>query len=281
VMPAVVNTEQFEAWNGYEGAYWAEHQDRWDAVNTGVNDQLFAAAAIGEQNRVLDVGCGNGLTTRLAARRASRGHAVGIDLSAPMLERARATAAAESIANVTFLQGDAQVHPFPPAGFDVAISRFGVMFFSDPVAAFANIGRALKPGGRLAFVSFRDLSQSDLGAVFGAIAEPAPVLGGDGAETPGMFSLADPARIDEVLTRAGFAGVTPTPIDFPMLFGRDAADAAGFLLGSGPVRDLLAQADQRTVARVTDRLTAVLRPYQEPGGVRLGGAAWLVSATRP
>jgi SAM-dependent methyltransferase len=199
-----------------------------------------------------------------------------------MLERARATAAAEGIANVTFAQGDAQVYPFPPASFDVALSRFGVMFFADPVAAFANVGRALRPGGRLAFVSFRDLSQSDLGAVFGAIAEHVSVLGGgDGPDSPGMLSLADEARLAEVLTGAGFAGVTPTPLDFPMVFGRDAADAAGFLLGTGPVRDLLGPADQRTVARVRERLTAVLRPYQEPDGVRLGGAAWLVSASRP
>src|SRR3569833_290281 len=147
---AIVNTAQAEAWNGYEGGHWAAHQSRYDAVNSGFNAPLLAAAAIGEHDRVLDVGCGNGQLTRLAARRARFGHATGLDLSAPMLERARATAAEEGVANVTFARGDAQVHPFPAGAFDVAVSRFGAMFFADPVAAFANVGRAERAGGRAA-----------------------------------------------------------------------------------------------------------------------------------
>jgi SAM-dependent methyltransferase len=283
----IVNTEQFEAWNGAEGVHWAEHQDRWDAVNRGVNDRLFAAAAVGEGEEVLDVGCGNGLTTRLAARRAARGHAFGLDLSAPMLSRARAAAAAEGIANVAFEQGDAQVYPLPPGGFDVALSRFGVMFFADPVAAFANIGRALKPGGRLVFVCLQDLGRSDLGRVVAAVARRVPLpaggagAGADGPESPGMLSLADPARVAAVLAGAGFEAVTTTPLDFPMVFGRDAADAAGFLLGSGPVRDALARADRRAAGRALDALTGALRPYEAPGEVCLRGAAWLVRAARP
>jgi SAM-dependent methyltransferase len=283
----VVNTEQFEAWNGAEGAHWAEHQDRWDAVNRGVNAPLFEAAAIGEREHVLDVGCGNGLTTRLAARRAARGRAFGLDLSGPMLARARAAAAAEGIANVAFEQGDAQVYPFPPGAFDVALSRFGVMFFADPVAAFANVGRALKPGGRLVFACLQAPSRSDLGPVLAAVAGRVPVPDGaagaraDGPGAPGMLSLADPARIAAVLTGAGLADVTTTPVDFPMVFGRDAADAAGFLLGSGPVRDALEGADRPTADRYLDALAAALRPYEGPEGVRLRGAAWLVRATRP
>src|SRR6266508_3502360 len=116
-MQMIINREQAEAWNGDEGAHWARHQGRWDAVNSGVNDALFAAAAIGERDRVLDVGCGNGQTTRLAARRARRGQVLGIDLSAPMLARARATADAEGVVNARFQQGDAQVYPFPAGGF--------------------------------------------------------------------------------------------------------------------------------------------------------------------
>ncbi|MGP3913217.1 class I SAM-dependent methyltransferase [Nonomuraea sp. 10N515B] len=108
---------------------------------------------------MLDVGCGTGQTTRLAARTAPHGHALGVDLSEPMLARARATAIAEGITNLRFEQGDAQVHPFPEGGFDVAISRGGIMFFADPVAAFANIGRALRPSGRLAFVCLREMAR--------------------------------------------------------------------------------------------------------------------------
>src|SRR5690349_22478622 len=122
-MQAIVNTRQAEAWNGWEGAHWARNRARYNAIVGAFNDDLFRAAAIAPDDRVLDVGCGTGHVTLLAARRASRGHVVGIDLSAPMLERARADAAAQDLANVRFEQGDAQVHPFPDRGFDVALSR--------------------------------------------------------------------------------------------------------------------------------------------------------------
>src|SRR3954454_17380587 len=193
-MASTVNPPQAEAWNGYEGGHWAAHQDRYDAVNSGFNDRLLAAAAIGSQDEVLDVGCGNGQVTRLAARRARR--AAGLDLSAPMLARARATAEEEGLANVTFEQGDAQIHPFPAGAYDVAFSRFGIMFFADPVAAFANIGRALRPGGRVAFLSLRDLASSDLGSVFAVMGGQVPPRPAAGL---GPASLADPDRIRQVL----------------------------------------------------------------------------------
>ncbi|MEV6859771.1 methyltransferase domain-containing protein [Streptosporangium subroseum] len=285
MMHSIVNTEQAEAWNGYEGNHWADHQDRYDAVNSEFNDHLLTAAAIGERDRVLDIGCGNGQVTRLAARRARLGHAAGIDLSAPMLQRARATAADEGITNVTFAQGDAQIHPFPAAGLDVAVSRFGVMFFADPVAAFANIGKALRPGGRLAFLSLRAMSSNDLGAVFAAMAEhlPQDSLWPDpgGSAPSGPESLADPDRIHEVLTGAGYEKVTSVPVDAPQVWGRDAVDAAEFLHAWGPVRHMLGQVDQAAASRARDALTAAMRPYEEPDAVRLRGAAWLVTATRP
>jgi SAM-dependent methyltransferase len=280
-MSSIVNTEQAEAWNGYEGNHWADHQGRYDAVNSGFNDHLLAAAAIGDRDHVLDVGCGNGQVTRLAARRARLGHATGIDLSEPMLARARATATGEGVANVTFTRGDAQVHPFAAASFDVAVSRFGIMFFADPVAAFANIGRALRPGGRLALLSLRGMDDNEVGTVFGAMAEhlpPNPAPADPGA--PGPESLADPDRIREVLTGAGFEQVTSTPVDAPQVWGRDAEDASRFLGAWGPVRFVLDQVDEATAARARDALTAALRPYEEPDAVRLRGAAWLITATR-
>ncbi|WP_329427965.1 class I SAM-dependent methyltransferase [Streptosporangium sp. NBC_01495] len=281
-MLSIVNTEQAEAWNGYEGTHWADHQARYDAVNSGFNGCLLAAADIGDRDRVLDVGCGNGQLTRLAARRARLGDATGIDLSAPMSRRARAGAADEGVVNVTFEEGDAQVHPFPASRFDVAVSRFGIMFFADPVAAFANIGRALRPGGRLVILSLRRMEENDLGAVFAAMAEhlpSSPAPAGPGA--PGPESLADPVRVREVLTGAGFEKVTSTPVEAPQVWGRDAADAAGFLGAWGPVRFILDQVDKATAARALDALTVALRPYEEPGAVRLRGAAWLTTATRP
>ncbi|WP_424533774.1 methyltransferase domain-containing protein [Sphaerisporangium viridialbum] len=284
-MRSIVNTQQAEAWNGYEGNHWADNRDRYDAVNSGFNGYLLDAASIGEHDRVLDVGCGNGQVTRLAARRARQGHATGVDLSVPMLRQARATTTEEGLANVTFEEGDAQVHPFPAGGFDVAVSRFAIMFFADPVAAFANIGRALRPGGRVAFLSLRSMDQNDLGSVFAAMAKylttSEKAEKAEEAEAPGPESLADPARVHEVLTGAGFDDVVTTPVDAPQVWGRDAADAAGFLGAWGPVQHRLRQVDQASAARALDALAEALRPFEEPDAVRLRGAAWLITATRP
>lgn len=280
-MQRIVNTEQAEAWNGYEGNHWADHADRYDAVNSGFNDDLLEAAAIGDRDRVLDIGCGNGQLTRLAAGRAEHGRAVGIDLSAPMLHRARATAAAEGVTRVTFEQGDAQIHPFPAGGFDVAVSRFGIMFFADPIAAFTNIGRGLRPGGRLAFLCLQDMSRQELGPVLAAMAEHLPSPGTAESDSAGPLSLADPEVIGDVLTSAGFDAVTATAVDAPQVWGRDAVDAAGFLGDWGPIRFQLNQADQDARARVRAALTIALRPYEGPDAVRLRCSAWLVTATRP
>ncbi|MGW5361796.1 class I SAM-dependent methyltransferase [Actinopolymorpha pittospori] len=278
-MQAVVNTHQAEAWNGYEGEHWAAHQDRWDAVNVDLTRHLFAGAAVGERDRVLDIGCGNGQSTRLAARRAVDGHAVGVDLSGPMLGRARATAAQEHLTNVWFEQGDAQVHPFETGAFDLAISRAGIMFFGDPVAAFTNIGRALRAGGRFVFVCPRDVHLQEwfvapMTALLGRT--PGPAVPGE----PGMFSLADRAHLDDVLLRAGFETVTAAEVDVEMAYGRAAEDAADFFLGMGPARFSLSQTD-RAAADLRDTVVEALRAYETVEGVRMPGSFWRVSATRP
>ncbi|TYB58346.1 methyltransferase domain-containing protein [Nonomuraea sp. PA05] len=275
-MESIVNTGQAEAWNGYEGRHWADHHDRYDATNSGFNQPLLDAAGIGERDRVLDLGCGNGQITRLAARHAQ--HAVGVDLSGPMLARARTTAAAQGVTNVTFEQGDVQVHPFPESSFDVAVSRFAVMFFSDPVAAFANVARALRPGGRLAFVSMQDPHGTDLGKVLAAIAGLLP--GWRSASTPdrsGPLSLADPDRIREVLTRAGFGHITVTHTEAVAEMGRNASDAAEFFSGWGPIHFHLGGADP---APVRTALEAAFRDFEDGTAVRLRNTAWLVRAER-
>lgn len=280
-MPDIVNTEQAQAWNGYEGTYWARNQDRWDAVNGGLDEPLLAAAAIGERDRVLDVGCGAGETARLAAQRAARGQVLGVDLSAPMLERARVTAAREGIGNVTFDHTDAQVHPFEPAAFDVAVSRFGVMFFGDPVEAFTNIGRALRPGGRLAFICAAEAGGNEWIQAMSVLRDHLP-LGEFGAPGgPGMFSLADPDRIRTVLSSAGFVDVSPVEVEAYGHWGRDAEDAADFLLDSGPGRHLTDQVDPETRGRAREALVNRLRDHEERGAVRLRSTAWLVTAGRP
>ncbi|MFF1924250.1 class I SAM-dependent methyltransferase [Streptomyces sp. NPDC058221] len=280
-MRTIVNTEQAQAWNGYEGAHWARNQDRWDAVNGGFDQPLLDAAAIGERDRVLDVGCGAGQTARLAARRAAGGRVLGVDLSAPMLERARETAAKEGVGNVMFERADAQVHPFEPGGFDVATSRFGVMFFGDPVAAFANIGRALRPGGRLAFICAADAGDNEWIQAIAALRKNLPLGGFGEAGGPGMFSLADPGRIRAVLSSAGFTDVSPLRVEAYGGWGRDAEDAAAFLLDTGPGRHLTGQVDQGSADRAREALVNHLRDHEERGSVRLRSTAWLVTASRP
>ncbi|MFI9051609.1 class I SAM-dependent methyltransferase [Streptomyces sp. NPDC053427] len=276
------NTEQETAWNGYEGGHWARNQDRWDAVNAGFNEALLTAAAIGAHDHVLDVGCGAGLTTRLAGRRAVDGRAVGLDLSGPMLERARASTAEERLAHVTFEQGDAQTHPLPPNAFDVVISRFGVMFFADPVAAFANIRRALRPGGRMAFICGAGPEGNEWLAAVTALRAHLPVGDFGAPGSAGMFSLADPQRVHDVLSAAGFTDITTTHATGYGTWGRDADDAAALLLESGPGRHMSSQVAPEVRERARTALTATLRRHEDAdgGGVRLRGTGWLVTAGR-
>ena len=268
--------------DGDEGAHWASHQGRYDTMSAAFTPHLFGAAAIRTTDQVLDVGCGCGLSTRQAARTVSNGRAVGIDLSAPMLERARATAVVEGITNVIFEQGDAQVHPLPAGAFDVAISRFGIMFFADPVAAFANICRSLSPGGRLAALCWQEIANNPwlMVPATAALAHvPVPDLGAPG--TPGPFSLADPDHITALLTAAGLHQVSTTDVVAPLLLGRDTADTVEFIAGTGMARGLLDGADPDAAARALDAVADALRPYETPAGVQLDGAAWVVTATRP
>ncbi|MFD1152068.1 class I SAM-dependent methyltransferase, partial [Saccharothrix hoggarensis] len=198
-------------------------------------------------------------------------HATGVDLSAPMLARARASADREGVGNVAFERGDAQVHPFPPHAFDVALSRFGVMFFADPVAAFANIRGALRPGGRLAFLSMRDLG--DLAHVFSVFGEwPA-------SADSGPLSLSDPAVVERVLTGAGFADVAVEAVEADQVWGRDVADATDFVMGWGPVRHALRDASPSEVDERRRAVARALTPYAGPDAVRLRGTARLVTAT--
>ncbi|MFE7355305.1 class I SAM-dependent methyltransferase [Streptomyces sp. NPDC057543] len=280
-MQHIVNTEQAQAWNGYEGTHWARNQDRWDAVNAGFNEPLLAAAAIREQDHVLDIGCGAGRTTRLAAPQALNGRVVGLDLSAPMLERARESAQRENVGNVSFEQGDAQVHAFEPSSFDVVISRYGVMFFADPVAAFTNIGQALRPGGRMAFICGADAEGNEWLQAIATLRDVLPVGGFGTPGSPGMFSLADPDRTSEVLSAAGFTHIAAARVEAHGTWGQDADEAAAFLLGSGPGRHLTSQVDQETQDRARQALRDVLRPHEENGAVRLRSTAWLVTANRP
>ncbi|HET6861008.1 MAG TPA: methyltransferase domain-containing protein [Streptomyces sp.] len=280
-MERVANTDQAHAWNGYEGTQWARNHNRLDAVNDAFNEPLLGAAAIGTRDHVLDVGCGAGRTTRLAARRAAEGRATGLDLSAPMLERARESARDEETSNASFIQGDAQSHPFAPDAFDVAISRYGLMFFADPVAAFSNIAGALRPGGRLAFVCPAEADGNEWLQALVALRGILPVGEFGAPGSPGMFSLADPERTVRILSDAGFEASEAVRVHADGVWGRDAEDAADFLLGSGPGRHLLEQVGPQEQRLARRTLTGALRPHERGDAVLLRSSSWLVTARRP
>ncbi|MCT2586743.1 class I SAM-dependent methyltransferase [Actinophytocola gossypii] len=268
------NAEQRSAWNGDQGAYWAERAERIDAGVAGYHQRFLDAAAIAPADRVLDIGCGSGQTTRDAARRAAEGSALGVDLSAPMLDLARGTAAAERVPNVTFVQADAQVHPFPDAHFDVAISRHGSMFFGDPPAAFGNIARALRPGGRLVLLTWQPLADNEWMRTFRGIL----TIGEQAPAQRGPWSMSDPDSVRELLDSAGFTEVDVRGLTAPMYYGRDVEDAADFVLGmfgSG-----LAGADPDTRAGAVAALRNDIAAHTTAEGVYYDSAAWLVTARR-
>src|SRR5579884_182467 len=273
------NLEQARAWDGNEGAYWAANAERFDAAVAAYHRPLLDAAGIGTTDRVLDIGCGTGQTTRDAARIAASGAALGVDLSAQMIELARRLAVAEGITNARFEQADAQIHPFEAGAFDVAISRTGAMFFGDPVAAFRNIAGALRQGGRLTLLAWQDLPRNEwVRELFAALAAgrelPAPSL-----EAPGPFSLADPARVRRILTAAGFADVQLQSMNAPMYFGPDAEDAYRFVLGL--MGWMLEGLDEAGRARALDALRATLASHDTGHGVTYDSAAWLITANIP
>ncbi|MBF6131672.1 methyltransferase domain-containing protein [Nocardia otitidiscaviarum] len=273
----IANIEQHRLWNGADGAHWAAHQARYDAMAAPANTALFDTARILPTDRVLDIGCGTGQTTRIAARLAVRGHAMGLDLSAPMLESARRTAVGEGIDNIVFEQGDAQVFPFAAAAFEVAISRAGTMFFEDPVAAFGNIGRALVPGGRITFLCHRELDERENPILPTLIAHlPAADFG---EQLSAVTDFADPSVVDAILDRAGFVDRTATPVAYHAPLGRDALDATDFLLRA-QLRGFVASAEPTTLCRVRDALITALRPYEIDGAVRVPAGGWVYVGNR-
>jgi SAM-dependent methyltransferase len=239
--------------------------------------RLLAAAAIGPGDRVLDVGCGCGDTTIAAGRAAGpAGTALGLDLSGPMLEVAVRSAGAAGAANVRFVRGDAQVHPLPPAGFDVVISSFGVLFFDDPGAAFAHLRAALRPGGRLAFLAWQPELVNEVFAIAPrAFREHGALPDGDGDD---LFT--DPGRIAGLLAGAGFAGVRVQAVHEPARLGDDVADVLGYVRGSARVRELFAGAGTAVADRVLATMTAEFAARERPDGVWVEAAAWLVTASR-
>lgn len=279
---SIANTAQAEHWNSGEGvAHWINNQARYDRMYEPFTTMIRDAAGLRPGSHVLDVGCGCGGTTLAAARLIAPGQAVGIDLSGPMLARARTDAEAAGLGNAVFQQGDAQVHHFEPARFDAVISRFGTMFFADPVAAFANIRSATRPTGRLVFVCWQPLGSNQWLLVPGAaLAEHVPPADFGSGDGPGMFAFADPDRLRPILATAGWRDIEITSEHASILVGGGGSvdDAVGFLRTASMGRTMLAGADADTVDRAVASVRATLAPYADADGVRMGAAVWLVQA---
>jgi len=243
------------------------------------DEVLRRTCNIRTDDRVLDIGCGTGRTTRDAARSAARGHALGVDLSAPMIERARELARAERVHNVAFEQGDAQVYRFPAGGFDLAISRFGTMFFEDPVAAFANVAAALRPAGRLVMMVWQDHEHNEWSvAIERALGrEGSPVPAPEGQEP---FSLADQETVEAILGAAGFGQATFTDVHQPVYYGPDVAAALEWVGGFSSTRELLARLDAAAAERALERLRQALAAHAGDHGVWFDSRAWIVEAHR-
>jgi SAM-dependent methyltransferase len=276
------NAEQKKYW-AREGEEWVRQAARYDGMNAKFGEAMLDAAALQPNEKVLDVGCGNGASSLEAARRVQPdGSVLGVDLSAPMLELARHRADEAGVANVEFIEHDAQVHAFGPGGFDVVISRFGVMFFEDPEAAFANLARAVRAGGRLAMVVWEDILESEWIVIPGAAAAEHvgfPDFGPPGA--PGPFALADGERVEKILLGAGFSDVSLEAITRPMRVADDVDDFQAFITSLELVRDqMFAGKPEDKVAAAIAAARDAVTPYAGPDGVVMNGTAWLIAARR-
>jgi SAM-dependent methyltransferase len=275
----VPNLDQARAWDGADGDRWVRQADRYDAAIMDYREELLRAAAIQAGESVLDVGCGCGWSTLAVARAAGGGRVVGVDLSHGMLEVARQRADAAGLA-IELEQADAQVHPFDEGAFDVAISSFGVMFFDDVELAFANLGRAVRPGGRVAFVVWGPIGENEWqGAIRGALAAgreiPAPPVG-----APGPFAFGDPAHAVAALEAGGFGAIDISSVDRPFRVGADPEDAWEFIRHTGQVVGLTESLDEPTRAAALEQLHAVLRANHGADGVTLGSRAWIITARK-
>jgi SAM-dependent methyltransferase len=256
------------------------YQVDYDAELQKHNEVLRRAYRIGPTDQVLDIGCGSGQTTRDAARFARAGSVVGVDTSVSMIERAHQLAEAAGLHNVSFLRADAETHHFPSESFDIAISRFGTMFFADFVTAFANVARALRPGGRLAMMVWQQHDRNEWSVLIERALSAATDVAAAPPTSADPFSLADPTTTERILAAAGFVGVSFTDVHEPVYYGPDVASALGWIRGFASVNEIVQRLNSASTELILERLRQRLTARASGEGLWLDSRAWIVSATR-
>jgi ubiquinone/menaquinone biosynthesis C-methylase UbiE len=282
--PATVqdqNADQIAYWNGPGGQHWADRQQMQDIMLAPVSDLLIDRARPKPGERVLDVGCGCGATTiALAPKVGADGHVMGIDISAPMLARARQVTPAN--APIDFVLADATVYPFEPASFDLLASRFGVMFFAEPALSFANMRKALRRPGRLAFICWREPRDNPFFmAPLQAVYKHVPKLAPPEPEDPGPFSFASEERVRRILSEAGFSGIAMERhnLALDIAVGQGLEAAVKSTLEIGPSSRALADQPPEVRAAAAISIREALAPFAKGQAVPLPASIWIVTAS--
>jgi SAM-dependent methyltransferase len=270
--------DQCRLWNGPAARGWVDNQEMLDRVLRPL-EALLVDTLSASQTRVLDVGCGTGATTLAAARRlGANGESIGIDISEPMIALARARAEREA-APARFICANAQEHAFEPSSIDLIISRFGVMFFDDPVRAFANLRRAVAAHGALRLIAWRSPAENPFMTTAERAARPLlPKPPDRRSDGPGQFAFADADRVAGILREGGWTGIEIQPIDVPCTLPETVL--ARYVTQLGPVGRILQEADDATHKRVIDAVLPAFAPYVEGTEVRFTAACWLIAARR-
>jgi ubiquinone/menaquinone biosynthesis C-methylase UbiE len=276
------NAREVEWWNSAQTRAWAEEHEAIDRLFAGLTQVALNLAAPQLGERVIDIGCGSGTTVlELASRVGSSGYVLGADVSKPSVEKARERIVAAGVRQAELTLCDVSTHIFPANCFDLVFSRFGVMFFAEPVATFTNIRKAMKPDARLALAVFRTPQENKWAtAPLAAVRHILPPITPPGPEEPGEFSWADAARVHRILESAGFQDVSLTPHDpvMPLAERGAAAEAASFMFRVGPVVRAMSDASEQQRKEVRAALEAFFRSHEGPQGIVLAGAIWIVTA---
>lgn len=281
-MDSMINSEMSEYWNGAGGKKWVGLHEKTNEFIMPLGQNAIDLAAIEEGELVLDIGCGCGKTSfDIANIVGQTGHVNGLDISRVMINEARAHKRLSGVKNVTFQCADAQSLELEAMLYDLVYSRFGVMFFDDPIAAFSNIRSSLDKTGRLAFTCWQSpLDNQWISLPLSIVLKYIPPVEQTDMNAPGPFAFADAQRVSTILNTAGFSNIQVSPYKTPVTFGHNIADAAHALTQLGPAANSItnSELDAETTSKILNDLQWALEPYVTDNGIMLGAATWVVTA---